>query len=160
MPDAIAFGAARGRERLIYLQPVGTLGIRVDRCIAQRGTLRVHLDRQAGEHLHDLGARASAQLDELEAIAETVEQAWSRLDGEHPSEAHHWLDQGFRDAEVVAWLEAGVPWATSAAALRDVGIEPRDVARLDGDFTLGLRFARAELTLAEVQRALLGKESG
>lgn len=66
MADAIAFGAARGGERLIYLQPVGTLGVDVDRCIAQRGELRAYEVRRPGEHLYDLGARARAKLDELE----------------------------------------------------------------------------------------------
>ena len=99
---------------------------------------------------------------ELERIAETVEQRWSRLDGERPSPAEQWIKAGFVDADVVAWLEAGVPWATSAAQLRDVGITPRDVAReLDRatGWSLGLVFARGDLTLAEVQRVVLGKEA-
>lgn len=159
MADAIAFGAARGGERIIYLQPAGTLGIRVDRCIAQRGQLRVYLDRQVGEHLHDFGARARDQLDELEALAETVEQAWPRCDGERPSEAHHWIAAGFDDATTVAWLEVGVPWATAAAELRAVKLEPRDVAIEHADgVTIGLAYARRGLTLAEVQRAVLGEE--
>lgn len=95
---------------------------------------------------------------ELVDIAETVEQPWPRLDGERPSEAHHWADKGFSDPEVLAWLEAGVPWATSAAQLRDARLHPRDVARLDGEVTLGLRFARGEMALAEIQRAVLGEE--
>ena len=161
MADAIAFGAARGGERLIYLQPVGTLGVDVDRCIAQRGELRAYEVRRPGEHLYDLGARARAKLDELEAIAETVEQVWPRCDGERPSEAHHWADQGFSDAEVVAWLEVGVPWSTAAAELRAVDLVPRDVAGEHADgVTIGLAFARRELTLAEVQRAALGEEVG
>jgi len=97
----------------------------------------------------------------LEAIAETVEQTWPRCDGERPSEAHHWLAAGLDDAAVVAWLEAGVPWASAAAELRAVQIEPRDVAGEHADgVTIGLAFARGELTLAEVQRAVLGEEVG
>jgi len=64
------------------------------------------------------------------------------------------------DAEpgLVAWLEAGVPWATSAAELRAVGITPRDVAReLDQGWSIGLIFARGDLTLAEVQRMVVGE---
>jgi len=113
-------------------------------------------------HVRALGARARAELTEFERIAETVAQTWSRCDGETPSPAERWHRAGFVDADVVAWLEAGVPWATSAAQLRDVGITPRDVAReLDRatGWSLGLVFARGDLTLAEVQRVVLGKEA-
>lgn len=120
-----------------------------------------HINRAAAAFAlveHSWGRVAFPDALELVDIAETVEQAWPRLDGEHPSEAHHWADQGFDDAEVEAWLEAGVPWATSAAQLRDAKLEPRDVARLDGEVTLGLRFARGELTIEAVQRRVLGEE--
>jgi glyoxylase-like metal-dependent hydrolase (beta-lactamase superfamily II) len=49
----------------------------------------------------------------------------------------------------------------AAAELRAVQLEPRDVAGEHADgVTLGLAFARGEVTLAEVQRAVLGEEVG
>ena len=111
-------------------------------------------------HVRALGARARAELTEFERIAETVAQTWSRCDGERPSEAHHWLAAGLDDAAVVAWLEVGVPWASAAAELRAVHLAPRDVAGEHADgVTLGLAFSRGEVTLAEVQRAVLGEEA-
>ena len=130
-----------------------------DRSIAEAAARE--LREETGAELAP-GARARAQVDELARISETVAQSWSRCDGETPSPAEHWHHAGFVDADVVAWLEAGVPWATSAAELRRVGITPRDVAReLDRatGWSLGLVFARGDLTLAEVQRVVLGKEA-
>lgn len=96
---------------------------------------------------------------DLERIAETVAQTWPRCDGETPSSAEHWDRAGFDDAAVVEWLEAGVPWALSADALATVGIEPRDVAvEYDTGVTLGLAYSRAQVTIGEVQRLVLGEE--
>lgn len=96
---------------------------------------------------------------DLEQIAETVEQTWPRCDGETPSSAEHWDRAGFDDAAVVDWLEAGVPWALSADALATAGIEPRDVRREHAPgITLGLAYSLAEVSLAEVQRLVLGEE--
>lgn len=51
-----------------------------------------------------------------------------------------------------------MPWASAAAELRAVGIGSRDVAGEHADgVTLGLAFARREVSLAEVQRAVLGE---
>lgn len=161
MPDLFAFGAARGSTRVLFVGTPPT-SASVARS-TPRGLLRVVVDARPGETADQLDARAREQLSELEAIAETVAQTWSRCDGETPSPADHWHRAGFADAEVVAWLEAGVPWATSAAQLRGVGVEPRDVAReLDrgASWSLGLVFARGDVTLAEVQRLVVGKGVG
>lgn len=67
-----------------------------------------------------------------------------RLRGAHPA-------MDLRDAEVVAWLEAGVPWSTAARQLRDAGIVPREVAgQYEVGVTLGLAFSRGEVTLDRV----------
>ena len=160
MSDLFAFGAARGATRVLFVGAPPTAAS-VARS-TPRGLLRLVVERRPDETPDALGARARAQVDELARIAETVAQTWSRCDGETPSPAERWHRAGFVDADVVAWLEAGVPWATSAAQLRDVGITPRDVAReLDRatGWSLGLVFARGDLTLAEVQRVVLGKEA-
>lgn len=167
MSDLFASGRARAGATLLFSWDAGTMAStfaeRLLRVSASRATsgrwLRLVLDAVAGETREQLGARATAQLDELERIAETVEQPWPRLDGERPSPAEQWLARGILDAEVVAWLEAGVPWATSAAELRAVGITPRDVAReLEQGWSLGLIYARGDLDLAKVQRLVAGEE--
>lgn len=157
MADLLAHGRARGPARLLFLyRPAAA-------AVASRSTphgfLRVVVDARDGESADQLGRRACAQLDDLALIAETVAQPWPRVDGEVPSPAEQWLARGFLDAEVVAWLEAGVPWATSAAELRAVGITPRDVSRdVEQGWSLGLVFARGDLDLAEVQRLVAGEE--
>lgn len=152
--DLLVHGSARGPVRLLFLHRPAAAAV------ASRSTphgfIRVVVDARDGESADQLGRRACAQLADLALIAETVAQTWPRLDGEVPSPAEQWLARGFDDAEVVAWLEAGVPWATSAAELRAVGITPRDVAReLDQGWSIGLIFARGDLTLAEVQRMVV-----
>lgn len=169
MPDVFASGHARRSTMLLFSFDLGTmdgstpeqlLRVSASRVVAGRW-LRLVVDAVAGETKEQLGARATDRLDELAAIAETVEQPWPRCDGETPSEAHHWLAEGFVDAEVVAWLELGVYASSAAAELRAVHLEPRDVAgELADGVTLGLAFARRELTLAEVQRLVVGKEVG
>lgn len=171
MPDVFAAGRARAGTTLLFSWDCGNMVRRAGLAPAERllhvtssrvsrgRWLRLVVEACVGETREQLGARAIAQLDELERIAETVAQPWPRLDGETPSPAEHWHSAGCVDAEVVAWLEAGVPWSTSAAQLRGVGIGPRDVAReLEQGWSLGLIFARGDLTLAEVQRLVLGKE--
>ena len=105
----------------------------------------------------DLRARGVRQLEEQRAIAETLAQSWPRLDGETPDPAVHWQAAGFCDAEVVAWLEVGVPWVGMALELREAGVEPRAVGReWESGCTLGLAFARGDVSLAralaEVER--------
>lgn len=122
-----------------------------------RGTLVVGLRGGDGETASALQVRARAQLAELALIAETLEQTWPRLDGETPDQPQHWLAAGLRDAEVLAWLEAGVPWAGKAAELRNAGVSPDEACReWDTDVTRGLAFARSEISLerllAEVDR--------
>lgn len=115
------------------------------------GDLRVDLEADAGETPADLRARADRQLAEQRAIAETLEQPWPRLAGETPDPAQHWQAAGFDDAQVVAWLEVGVPWAGEAAGLRDAGVEPREVGgERDTDVTLGLAFARGEMSIEQL----------
>lgn len=167
MPDVFASGHARRSTMLLFSFDLGTmdgstpeqlLRVSASRVVAGRW-LRLVVDAVAGETKEQLGVRATDRLDELAGIAETVEQPWPRCDGETPSEAHHWADQGFSDAGVVAWLEVGVYAATAAAELRAVQLEPRDVVGEHADgVTLGLAFARRELTLAAVHRAVLGEE--
>lgn len=172
MPDVFAAGSARAGTTLLFSWDCGNMTRRAGLPLAERllhvtasrvsGShwLRLVVEACAGETREQLGARAVAHLDELERIAETVAQTWPRLDGETPSPAEHWLAAGFADVDVIAWLEAGVPWSTSAAQLRGVGITPRDVAReLEQGWSLGLIFARGDLTLAEVQRLVCGEEA-
>lgn len=121
------------------------------------GDLRVDLDAVADETPADLRARAAGQLEEQRMIAETLAQPWPRLDGETPDQAQHWQRAGFDDAQVLLWLQAGVPWASKAAELRDAGVAPREVGReFDTDVALGLAYARGEVSLeqllAEVDR--------
>lgn len=99
-----------------------------------------------------LGRMTAAAGEQLLAVDETVTLHRPRqLDGEEPDQAHHWIAEGFDDAAVVAWLEAGVPWATHAQQLRDAGVSPREVAgQYEVDVTLGLAFARGEVTLGQV----------
>lgn len=154
--DLLVHGSARGPARLLFLHRPAAAAV------ASRSTphgfIRVVVDARDGESADQLGARARAALDEFARITETIAQTWPRCDGETPSPAEHWHRAGLDDAEVVAWLEAGVPWATSAAELRAVGITPRDVAReLDQGWSIGLIFARGDLTLAEVQRMVVGE---
>lgn len=159
MADLLAHGNARGTARLLFMHrpPVVAIASR----LTPHGFLRVVVDARDGEPAEQLGRRACAQLDELVRIAETVAQSWPRCDGERPSPAEHWHRAGLADPEVVAWLEAGVPWATSAAQLRDADLAPRDVAReLEQGWSLGLVFARGDLTLAEVLRLVAGEEGG
>lgn len=100
----------------------------------------------------DLGRRTPEAGEQLLAIDETVTKHRPRqLGGEEPDQAQHWLAAGFVDAEVVEWLEAGVPWSTAVQQLRDAGLSPRDVAgEHEPGVTRGLAFARGELSLGEV----------
>jgi hypothetical protein len=93
-------------------------------------------------------------------IRMTQMQTWPRCDGHTPSDAEDWARE-FTANEVEAWLEVGVFTVGSACDLDTVGIEPRDVMRehVDG-VTLGLAFARGELTIAQVQLLVLGEEIG
>lgn len=157
MPDLFASGRATARDIIVLS------GGRFPRAsglrLTARGSLRIELNAAQGEPTGSIETRVRRELDELERIAETVSQPWPRLDGEVPSPAEHWLAAGILDAEVEAWLEAGVPWSTSAAQLRRVGITPRDAAReLEQGWSLGLIFARGEMDLAEVQALVLGTE--
>jgi hypothetical protein len=147
-----------GRGGVVVLSDLGTGRLRV--CAREHmgpGDLRVDLDADAGETPVELRGRAERQLAEQRLIAETLAQPWPRLDGETPDPAHHWQAAGFDDAGIVAWLEVGVFGSASAQQLRDAGITPREVGRQhEPDTTLGLAFARGELTreqlLAEVDR--------
>jgi len=115
------------------------------------GDLRVDLDGAADETPADLRARGVRQLEEQRLIAETLAQPWPRCGGETPDPAQHWQVAGFCDAEVVAWLEVGVPWVGMAMELRDAGVEPRAVGReWKSGCTLGLAFARGDMSLALV----------
>lgn len=99
-----------------------------------------------------LGRMPAGVGEQLLAIDETVTQHRPRqIDGEEPDQAQHWVAAGFDDDAVVAWLEAGVPWAPHARQLRDAGITPREVAgEFEAGVTLGLAFSRDELTLDQV----------
>lgn len=92
------------------------------------------------------------QRGQLLAIDETVRLHHPvQLGGEEPDQAQHWLAAGFADADVITWLEAGVPWSTSAQQLRVAGVSPREVAgQYEIGVTLGLAFARGEVTLERV----------
>lgn len=112
----------------------------------------ISLSARAGETPAELGERARRDLDELERVAETIALLRPRqLDGEDPDPAVHWVAAGFVDAEVVAWLEAGVPWSTAAQQLRDAGVTPREVGgEYEPDITLGLAFALGAVDLDQV----------
>lgn len=96
--------------------------------------------------------------DELARIRETLTQTWPRCGGHTPSAAEDWAGM-FTADRVEEWLEAGVPFVLAAEDLEIVGIDPRDVRReVEDGITLGLAFALGELSLAEVQRIVLGGE--
>ncbi len=99
-----------------------------------------------------LGRMTVAAGEQLLALDETITLHRPRqLDGEEPDQAQHWVAEGFDDGGVVAWLEAGVPWAMHARQLRDAGVAPREVAgQFEVDVTLGLAFARGELSLEQL----------
>lgn len=141
----VALSNLDGRLRVVVREHMGPADLRVD------------LDGAAGETAAELEHRGHRQLEEQRLIAETLAQPWPRLDGETPDPAHHWQRAGFDDAQVLLWLQTGVPWASKAAELRDAGVAPREVGReFDTDVAIGLTFARGELTLeqllAEVDR--------
>lgn len=109
--------------------------------------LRVRVGLEVG-----LGRMTAGASELLLAIDETITQHRPRqLDGEEPDQAQHWVAEGFDDPAVVAWLEAGVPWAMHAQQLRDAGVAPREVGgQFEVGVTLGLAFARGEVTLGRV----------
>lgn len=159
-PYPVVAGRARARDIITHHRGEGSQPRAAGLRTTPRGPVRCSLVVGRDESARAAEARVRAELDELERIAETVVQRWSACDGETPSSAEHWRNAGFCDAEVIEWLEAGVPWALSADALAVVGIEPRDVARQhEPGVTLGLAYARGEVSLATVQRLVLGEES-
>ena len=66
---------------------------------------------------------------ELAAIEETLRQPWPRTNGHALGEANVWLANGFDDAQVVAWLEAGVFRPITARFLQLERIEPRELGQ-------------------------------
>lgn len=88
----------------------------------------------------------------LALIRETVAQEWPRCGGEHIDGAEVWARQ-WADAEVVAWLEAGVYTAAAAVRLARAGVEPREVGgEYEPDVTLGLAFTRGDVDVDGVLR--------
>lgn len=155
-PARVIMSGSAGRGGFIVVSDLDGK-LRVSAATRLHPVLRVDFIGGAGETVADLRARADEQLAELALIAETVAQHWPRLDGETPDQPQHWLAAGLRDAEVLAWLEAGVPWAGKAAELRNAGVSPDEACReWDTDVTRGLAFARSEISLerllAEVDR--------
>ena len=68
----------------------------------------------------------SAPSAELLAVDETVTKHRPRqLDGEEPDQAQHWIAAGFRDAEVVAWLEAACPGRRRRSSSATLASPPR-----------------------------------
>ena len=131
-------------------------GVSVDQAKALRTIQRAE-KKVIDQVTASLRARAAymtpEQREQLLAIDETVRlHRPLQLDGEEPEQAQHWWATGFlRDADVVAWLEAGVPWSTAAQQLRDAGVTPREVAgQYEVGVTLGLAFARGEVSLDRV----------
>lgn len=99
--------------------------------------------------------------DEVARIRETLAQTWPRCEGHTPSAAEDWHLAGFADERVVQWLEVGVFTVGSAEALELAYIEPRDVMReVEDGVTLGLAYARGELTIAQVQAIVLAESGG
>ena len=83
-------------------------------------------------NLQALHARAAADIRSerdrsLALIQQTVAQLWPRCGCERIDGATVWLSAGFSDAEVVAWLEAGVYTAAAAVRLALAGVDPREV---------------------------------
>lgn len=75
--------------------------------------------------------------------------------------AGEWVAAGFDDAEEVGeWLDAGCLTAAEARRLDDAGVTPEQAALRTADGaggaedTLARKFARGELSLAEVRRIL------
>lgn len=153
----VMHSGSAGRGGFVVLSDLGDRIRVVVREHMGPGDLRVDLDGKPEETKDQLRARGLRQFEEQRLIAETLEQPWPRLDGETPDPAHHWQRAGFTDGEVQLWLQVGVPWAKSAAELRDAGVSTLDAWRQhEPDVTRGLAYARGELSieqlLAEVDR--------
>lgn len=150
-PARVIYSGSAGRGGFIVLSNLdGQLRVSAREHLGP-GDLRVDLDGVADEKPADLRARGLRHLEEQRLIAETVAQPWPRCDGEVPDPAHHWQAAGFVDAEVQLWLQVGVPWAKSAAELRDAGVTTLDAWRQhEPDVTRGLAFARGELSLDQL----------
>ena len=94
----------------------------------------------------------AGRVENLAAIAETVKQSWPRCGGERIDPADAWSPY-FTDAQVVAWLEAGVFTAAAAIRLINAGWLPRDVAgQYEVGVTYGLSFARGDISFAQLLR--------
>ena len=148
MPDAFATGHAHaGILTIVTATESGMVAA------STRGGLTLHTRSLPGEERTALLIRAARDFSECERIAVTLAQPWPRLGGETPDPAQHWIAAGFRDAEVIAWMEAGVPWAKPAAALRDADVDPCKLAReWEPGVSLGLGFARGDVELEQVLR--------
>ena len=107
-------------------------------------------------NLQALHARAAADIRSerdrsLALLQQTVAQPWPRCGCERIDGATVWLSAGFSDAEVVAWLEAGVYTAAAAVRLALAGVEPREVGgEYEVDVTLGLAFTRGDVSVGQV----------
>lgn len=83
-----------------------------------------------------------------EQIAETVAQPWPRCGGDRIDAAEVWAFAGFDDAQVIEWLEAGVPRAAAAVRLDRAGVTARQVGRqFEIGVTLGLAYTRGDVSL-------------
>ena len=143
MPDVFASGHVHAGILTVLTMVAASTG----------GGLTLHTRSLPGEERTALLIRAARDLAEARRIAVTLAQPWPRLDGETPDPAQHWIAEGFCDAEVVAWCEAGVPWCSPAAELRDAEVDPRKAAQeWEPGVSLGLGFARGDLELEQVLR--------
>ena len=148
MPDAFATGHVHaGILTVLTATDAGMVAA------STRGGLTLHTRSLPGEERTALLIRAARDFGECERIAVTLAQPWPRLGGETPDPAQHWIAAGFRDAEVIVWMEAGVPWCSPAAELRDADVDPCKLAREWSDgVSLGLGFACGDVELEQVLR--------
>lgn len=94
---------------------------------------------------------------ELAAIEETLRQPWPRTNGHALGEANVWLANGFDDAQVVAWLEAGVFRPITARFLQLERIEPRELGQeFSAGASLGYAFCAGLCSFKAVKRIVEG----
>lgn len=93
----------------------------------------------------------------LAPIEETLRQPWPRTNGQDLGEAHVWIANGFEDAQVVAWLEAGVFRPITARFLQLERIEPRELGReFSAGQSLGYAFCAGLCSFKTLKRIVEG----
>lgn len=87
-------------------------------------------------------------------LRRTTAQPWPRCADDRIDDASLWAFAGFTDAEVIAWLEAGVPRVAAAVRLDRAGVAAREVGgQFEIGVTLGLAYCRGDVSLEQIRRA-------